>query len=195
MTKNLIIVGICILFIGVIVALLFHPAPKPQLIGDLTPSQENELRASLAVERDRGDSLQMELGKSKSAGKVAETVFKKEIGGLKKEIAKGKASPVVIQLVQETPALDSLHQAYDSAMVAYEGRIFSLTNELQQRDTINAQIQDNFERRLAASGQLLADKEAEVVQLQGENKKLRRRLFWTKVAGVVILGGIVAISL
>lgn len=194
MIKNLLIVGLCIV-IGILIAYLFRPAPKPEIVGNLTTDQENELLANLVTLEGQNDSLRRELDKSKASGKTAAVAFKQVIGGLKQEIAKGKSKPVVIQLVQENPSLDSLHQAYDSAMVAYEGRTVALTMEMQMRDNINAQIQANFEQRLAQTEQLLHDKEIENEQLSKENRKLRRKLTLTKITGVIILGGIIVLAL
>lgn len=195
MNKNLIIIGICILFIGIILALLFRPAPTPILIGKLTNEQETELRANLATLATENDSLRTELGKSKAEGIEAAKAFTIEIKTKVRTIAELKARPVVVQLVQDTPALDSLHKAYDGAMVAYEGRNMALTLEMQTRDRLTNELVTNFETRLASTEQLLADKTMEVGELQRDNKKLKRRLFWTKVTGVVILGGVVALSL
>lgn len=192
--KNLIIVGLCLVIVGVLLALLFRPATHSTIIGDLTPLQESELKANLVTLEGQNDSLRQELDKSKADGKEAATAFKQVIGGHKKEIGRLKERPIIVQLVEATPALDSLHKAYDASMVSYEGRIFSLTNELQQRDIINAEIHHNFERRLSQTEQLLADKTMEVEQSAKEIKKLRRKLFWTKVGGVIVLGGVIALS-
>lgn len=195
MNKNLIIPGVCLLIIGILIALLLRPAPKPVIIGDLTPAQEKDLKASLEVQKTRGDSLQSELDKSKALGKVAEKEFKREITGKLKTIAELKSRPEVIQLVKDNPALDSLHRVYDSTVVAYEIRIFSLTNELEQRDQINLQVKKNFEDRLEDTQRLLQDKELEVADLQHENKKLRRKLTGTKILGGIIILGIGALSI
>lgn len=193
--RNYIILGVCVAVVSVVLTLLFRPAPKPEIIGDLTPVQEKAIQADLVTEKARGDSLQKELDKSKSAGKVAEKAFKTEIQKPKKKIQVLKLDDSVIEIVNTNPKIDSLHRAYDEAMVAYEGRVFSLTNELQQRDELNLQIQKNFEKRLADTQSLLQDKEAEVVDLQKQNKKLRRKLTGTKIIGGLIILGIGALAL
>lgn len=178
-----------------VVVWYLKPPAKPELIGDLTPDQENELRADLVTAQGYADSLYRELEKSKAKGIEAAQSFKREITGQRKEIARLKANPTVIQFVQENPVLDSLHQAYDSALTTYENRVLSLTNELQLRDKINNQLRENFDKRISAVEGLLMDKEAEVTDLQKDNKKLRRKLLMTKIGGVIIIGGILALSL
>lgn len=195
MNKNYITIALCLLLIGVLVAYIFRPAPKPEIVGDLTAEQENALKENVLILEGENDSLRQELGKSKVAGIEAAKVFKIEIKTKVKTIAELKARPVVIQLVQETPELDSLHRTYDSAMVAYEGRTVALTMEMQMRDKIASQLVVNFEQRLADTERLLADKIAENEELKGENKKLRRRLTLTKIGGVILLGGVIALSL
>lgn len=197
MTKNHIIIGLSLLAVGFILALLFRPVPKPQILGSLTESQENELKASLVTLEGQNDSLRSELGKSKADGKVAQEAFNREIKTKVKTISELKSRPVVVKLVEATPALDSLHKAYDSAMVAYEDRIFSLTNELQQRDRITGRLVANFEQRLLDTNQLLQEKELENKELTKANKKLktgrvlRNVLIPVAAAGAFMLGLIV----
>lgn len=192
--RYLIILGVCVVVLVVLITLLFRPAPKPEIIGDLTPTQEKEIQAKLIKSEALVDSLQKELSKSKADGKVAEKAFKSVIKAQVKTIAELKSKPEVIEIVESTPAIDSLHQAYEHALDSYENRIISLTDELKQRDELNAQIQQNFEKRLADTQSLLLDKEAEVTQLQKENRRLRRKLTGTKIIGALIVIGIGAIA-
>lgn len=160
----------------VVLVLIFFPrscGEAPKIDGNLTPDQENILNARITVLEHYSDSLLQELDKSKASGKKAESAFKIEIKAKAKTIAELKSRPVVVQLVQETPALDSLHQAYDGAMVAYEGRNMALTLEMQTRDRLANELIANFEKRLADTQQLLQEKELENQQLTKENKKLK----------------------
>lgn len=193
--KNLLIVGLCLVMAGMLIALLFRPVPPPVLIGKLTTEQEDELRATIVTLEGQNDSLRRELDKSKAAGKTAQEAFNSEIKAKAKTIAELKARPAVIEIRKEEPEIDELVTAQDSLIGFQQDRIAQLTTELQTRDNINAQIQANFERRLSSVEQLLHDKTMEVEQSAKEIKKLRRRLFWTKVGGVALCTGIVAISL
>ncbi len=192
--KNYLLIGLA-LVVGVLVALLFRPAPTPKPIGDLTPDQENELRASLVEMEGYADSLYRELQQSKANGIEAQTAFKIGLQAKNKEIATLKASPKVIEIQEAEPEIDDLITAQDTLIDFYQNRIVSLTNELQLRDKINAQLQANFEKRLSDTEGLLLDKEKEASELQGQNKKLRRKLFFTKVTGIIIISAVVALSL
>lgn len=183
------------LIIGVLIALLFQPSPAPVLIGKLTTEQEEALRAEIATLEATNDSLKIELQRSKELGKVQQREFSIEIDAKSKTIANLKANPVVIELVKESPALDSLHKAYESKIASYKGRTMALTLEMQTRDRIANQLIDNFQKRLSDTEQLLADSEAENQELQKHNKKLKRKLVLTKISGVAILAWVVVLSL
>lgn len=187
MTKNVIITGLILVVVGMLYAYLTKSVP-PVNTGNLTIEQEDELRADLITAEGRGDSLQRELDKNKALGKVAQEAFKSEIRSKVKTIAELKARPAVIQLVAATPALDSLHKAYDSAMVSYEDRIASLSNELQMRDKINLQVKHNFQDRLEKTEQLLSESQAENSELKNQNRKLKRGRVLRNVLIPVALG-------
>lgn len=193
--KNLLIVGLCLVMAGMLIALLFRPVPPPVLIGKLTEAQENELRATIVTLEGQNDSLRRELDKSKAAGKTAQEAFNSEIKAKAKTIAELKARPAVIEIRKEEPEIDQLVTAQDSLIGFQVERISQLTTELQTRDNINAQIQANFERRLSSVEQLLADRTMELERAKKENKKLRRKLTFTKIGAVIGIAAVIVISI
>lgn len=195
MNKNLIILGLCLVVAGMLIAYLLRPVPVPTIIGDLTVDQEEELKATVVSLEIQNDSLWMALEQSKAKGKQAESAFKIEIKAKVKTIAELKSRPEVVEIIENTSAIDSLHEAYDDALMAYEGRVISLTDELQHRDQLNGRMRLNFEERLVATQKLLSDREVENAELKKENRKLRRKLTGTKVIGVIVILGIGALAL
>lgn len=193
--KNLLILGLCLLFIGIVVALLFRPAPTPILIGTLTTDQENELRANLVTLESENDSLRQELGKVVVRDSVQKEAHRTAIQTFKKVIARLERDPEVIQVRDSLPKIDSLLKAKDSVIVHHEIRIADLEHSAQVTKGINERLHINFEKRLSDTQGLLVDKEAEVGELQNENRKLRRKLTFTKIGGVLVLLGIGALSL
>lgn len=188
--KNYIITGLCLVIVGMIIAFLTRSTP-PVPTGTLSKEQEDELRASVVTLEGRFDSLKREWDNSKAKGIEAQEVFKKEIKAKTKKIEDFKANPVIIEVAKVYPEVDSLHQAYDSAIAAYEGRIIELTNELQMRDKIALQAKVNFEERIAATEKLLSDSEEENFSLKQNNRKLKRgRVLRNVLIPVALVGGI-----
>lgn len=194
MKQNLLLAG-CLIIIGVLIALIFRPVPKPEIIGDLTPSQEKTLQSTIITLEDENDSLRNELTKSKFEGQKAEKVFKEKETVFKRAIAEQKAKPEVIDILEREPEIDSLIGMQDAALVFYQDRIDELTEELTQRDELNVQIQANLERRCQILSSFVEDKAKENEQLARQNRKLRHKLFWTKVGGVLVLVSIGALAL
>ena len=195
MNKNYIIGALCLVVVGMLIAYLIRPAPSPQILGTLTTEQETELRANLATLEGQNDSLKAELGKVQQKEIVAQEGFKRAVATLQKENKRLSENPKVVEVRASVPEIDSLLALKDIIILRQADRITEMEHTAQVTKDINDKLVANFEKRLSDTEGLLVDKESEVIALQQDNKKLKQRLTWTKITGVVLLGGIIALSL
>lgn len=192
--KNLLLLGLALITIGVLVAYLFRPVPKPEPVG-LTLDEQESIQHENAFLALKVESLERELSKVTDRETTQQRAHVKAVTTLKKEIAKLERDTVVKYVRQSYPQVDSLLKAKDSLNVRNEDRIRDCENAFRVAGEINEQVKEGIEKRLANTEQLLADEQAKNIQGMKENRKLRRKLFWTKVTGVLVVGGIVALSL
>jgi hypothetical protein len=125
--------------------------------------------------------------KAKLSGKVTEA--KK----LASTVAHLRANPVVVQVIQDVPEIDSLVQSYDSLLESKDDQIELQGRLIVSLEDENKRITGNFMERLELSQQNFDAQKAISDTYQKENKKLRRGNKLLKVGLVVIgVGGFVA---
>jgi hypothetical protein len=125
--------------------------------------------------------------KAKLSGKVTEA--KK----LASTVAHLRANPVVVQVIQDVPEIDSLVQSYDSLLESKDDQIELQGRLIVSLEDDNKRITGNFMERLELSQQNFDAQKAISDTYQKENKKLRRGNKLLKVGLVVIgVGGFVA---
>lgn len=187
MTKNLIIAG-CILVIGILLALLFRPAPKPILPDK---SIVDTLRSELARERAHISTISEKLGKDTLENNKRISALEHENRTLRKRQATLRPQVQVIAdtsaILNEFLTVQDLIQDADSAMIA------NYAVEVAELRDVAAQMIRSDEVKNRIHNELISHKDATIEVLKQDNKKLRRKLVWTKIGGVILLGGIVTL--
>lgn len=188
--ERVVILALLLLLIG---AILTRPKPDNQKIKDLeskVASREQlitQLQQDNAKHREKrkADSLQFT---------ITVQAHKTEAKKWTSEIARIKAKPEVITVIQEFPQVDSLIRAYDTLVVHQIAQIQLQTRHIEDLRTDLSVLEANFQKRLDLQSENLADLQAVTAEQRKELRKLRRANRWTKVgmiAGTVlgILGG------
>lgn len=179
----------------VILVLLFLPRScgkrEEVLIGDLTVSQEKELKANLLILESENDSLRNELAKVARKDSIQRSAHIAAVTPHKKVIKRLEKDPEVIKVRDSLPKVDSLLKAKDSVIVHHEKRLAEQDLTAQVTKEINEQVVKNFETRLADTETLLHEKELENQKLTKENRKLRRgRVLRNVLIPVALVGGL-----
>ena len=104
------------------------------------------------------------------------------------EIARIKASKVVIQVRDSVPEIDGLIVAYDSLIAGKDQQIETQATYINKLEVDISKVTDNFVERLSLQSETIAD-QAEIIKSQGKQlrKENRKKAFWKVVA--VIAGG------
>ena len=190
MTKNLIIWGLCLVVAGVLIALLFRPAPTSQPVG-LSISEQEDIQHENAFLALKVDSLEKELSKVTRRETSQQEAHVKAVTPFKKIIVRIEKDPEVIKLRDSMPKLDSLLKAKDSLNVRNEDRIAACENAFKVANELNEQVKADLQTRLSNTEQLLNDANVKLDQKEGENKKLRRgRVFRNVLIPVALVGGV-----
>jgi hypothetical protein len=179
------------LFIGavivIILLILFQPkkAPSPyieqteQIIAQKSEKIEVLTKEYVKIaEKMKSDSL--EAAKSDS-------VYETRVKTLRSTVAKLRANPKVVTIIQENPEIDSLVTAYDSAFMQMSAQIFSLQTTLRQVYTNEALLEHNFNERLELERSKFEDQKAITEQYEKDLRKSKRGSRLLK-AGAVVLG-------
>jgi hypothetical protein len=189
--KLWLIVGLTVI---IVLLLLFDkdPIPNESYIKEYESTiQRNESTIEGLKVKHREDSLKsaQEIAQLKAhlSGKVTEA--KK----LASTVAHLRANPVVVQVIQDVPEIDSLVQSYDSLLESKDDQIELQGRLIVSLEDENKRITGNFLERLELSQQNFDAQKAISDTYQKENKKLRRGNKLLKVGLVVIgVGGFVA---
>jgi hypothetical protein len=189
--KLWLIVGLTVI---IVLLLLFDkdPVQNESYIKEYESTiQRNESTIESLKVKHREDSL-------KSAQEVAELKAKlsskvTEVKKLSSNLARLKANPIVIQVRDSIPIIDSLVQSYDSLLESKDDQIELQGRLIVSLEDENKRITGNFLERLELSQQNFDAQKAISDTYQKENKKLRRGNKLLKVGLVVIgVGGFVA---
>ena len=174
------------LLLGVIILILLWPkaAKSPyieqteQIIAQKTEKIEALTKEYVKIaEKMKSDSL--ESAKSDST-------YETRVKTLRSTVAKLRANPKVVTIIQENPIMDSLVTSYDSAMIQMSAQIFSLQTTLRQLYTNEALLEHNFNERLELEHSKFEDQKKITEQLEKQNRKTRRQNKLLKI-GIVAL--------
>jgi citrate lyase gamma subunit len=100
-------------------------------------------------------------------------------------IAKLRASPKIVEIIKDNPAIDTLLQAYDSAILHRDNRIRELESELVSSQSLASQAEQNFKATIADYEKLHANMLEQVEHYKKELRKQRRQKRLAIVGGVV----------
>lgn len=175
---------------GILLALLFRPSPEPVLPDK---SIVDTLRVQLAKERINTQAIAKKLGTDTLKMNARLEALKIENSTLKKQQAKLRPQ---VQAIADTSAI--LHEFLTVQDLIQDND--SLTIQTQaleirelRRDMVNVLGYNQASERI--HNELMSHQEVVIEILEEDNKKLRRKLLFTKIGGVIVLLGIVALSL
>lgn len=171
---------------------------------DTSKPSARELELEAALERRteayneserRGAKLLAKIESDSVSHKIEVQAYKDRDKKRVSEIARIKASKVVVQVRDSVPEIDSLIVAYDSLLQSKDEQI-----ELQARyiDTLQVDISkvtDNFEERLKLQSETIADQQSIIQDQRKElrkerrNKKIAKVLVPVVAVGAFLLGG------
>jgi hypothetical protein len=101
-------------------------------------------------------------------------------------IAKLRASPKIVEIIKEVPILDTLLQAYDSAILHRDERIRELESELTSSQSLASQAEQNFKATIADYEQVHKNLIAQIEHYRKEIRKQKRQKRAAVVLGTAI---------
>jgi hypothetical protein len=189
--KLWLIVGLTVI---IVLLLLFDkdPVQNESYIKEYESTiQRNESTIESLKVKHREDSLKS----AQEITQIRDSLKHEQRHGVKlsSNLARLKANPIVIQVRDSIPIIDSLVRSYDSLLASKDDQIELQGRLIVSLEDENKRITDNFLERLELSQQNFDAQKAISDTYQKENKKLRRGNKLLKVGLVVIgVGGFVA---
>jgi hypothetical protein len=176
------------LTIAVILLILFQPKPEPSHYikeNESLIAQKTEKIEVLTKEYEKIAS-QIHTDSVRQAKK--DSVYSFEIKKRDRRISDLKRNPVIVRVREQTPEVDSLIHAYDSAFMQMSAQIFSLQTTLRQVYTNEAMLEHNFNERLELERSKFEDQKAITNQYEKDLRKAKRGNRLLKVAAVLGTG-------
>jgi DNA repair exonuclease SbcCD ATPase subunit len=175
---------VIVLCIALALMYIFKPEKQDAKIAKL--EHEND---SLLIRISQHQANAAKLSELRKADSVAATISKQAYASeVKKKdavIADLRRNPKVIEIVRQNPVIDTLIQAYDSALLHRDERIRELESELTSSQSLASQAEQNFKATIADYEKLHANMLEQVEHYKKELRKQRRQKRLAIVGGVV----------
>lgn len=169
-----------LIIIGAIAVYLLWPEPE-----DLSGFEHREKLREAHVH-----SLQQDYEKLKARLKADSVVYSTTIQTYKDKDKKNlayienlKAKPTVVKVVQETPELDALLQAYDSLLQSKDSQLQLQSEYIATLQVDLGKVTENFLERLAIQDSMIQDQKGVI---QDQRKQLRKERCRSRVARVLV---------